>query len=160
MGLSESPGHQGSLGFILFPCKHPSHLRRLDPPLHWRSGRDGALCPRVSWFSLTAYALPSAGATRLWSGQLGGGGKGRVGAFPPAETTPYTPIVCLPRRRHPIRLLLPPRRTVSGRGRPRPCLLCAVQTKGVSDLLGPDLKKLERLPVGEFTGSRQVPTCV
>ena len=154
-GAEREPGPPRSLGFILFPCKHPSRLPTgsVSSSEEWE-GR--CALPGVSWFSLTAYALPWAGATRLWSGQSGGGGKGRVGAFPPAETTPHTPVVCLPRCCHLVRLLSPPRRPVSGRGHLRPCLLCAVQTKGVSDLSGPDLKKLGRLPVEDSTGSRQV----
>lgn len=85
---------------------------------------------------------------------VGGGRRGREGAFLPAEMTPHTPTVCLPQRCHPVHLLSPPRRPVSGRH------LCAVQTEGVSDLSGPDLKKLERLPVGDSAGSCQVPTRV
>lgn len=96
------------------------------------------------------------------SGQRSRGAAGEAeGAFPPAEMTPCTPTVCLPRRCHPPHLLSPLSRPVSGRrlspvARP----LCAVQTtEGISDLSGPDLK-LERLPVGDPAGSRQVPTGV
>ena len=118
------------------------------------------LSPESQGFSGTAYALPVAGAMRLWSEESGGGRGGR-GGLPSCRDD------ALHAHRLPPPTLSPPSspsplsRPVSGRrlspvARP----LCAVQTtEGISDLSGPDLK-LERLPVGDPAGSRQVPTGV